>query len=204
MPWISWTACCFEKSIREVKIDEVIMAELYPYPRFSLAERDRRWKAVRELMRQHRIDVIVTSQNTGHFTDFHANSRYLTHCAGGGMRTLPLSFPWRVRLLPSPPLPRGAGPWCRIRSKMCARQEETTEGSSATIAPAAKLMAKKMPAPEIVLIRQNLSRSASRARRKLRELPRCHVRKRPASSPFQGRCRYDLGAILVCTSSRLY
>ena len=27
------------------------MAELYPYPRFSIAERDRRWKAVRELMR---------------------------------------------------------------------------------------------------------------------------------------------------------
>ena len=27
------------------------MAELYPYPRFSMAERDRRWQAVRELMR---------------------------------------------------------------------------------------------------------------------------------------------------------
>jgi hypothetical protein len=36
------------------------MTELYPYPRFSLAERDRRWKAVRDLMQQHRIDVIVT------------------------------------------------------------------------------------------------------------------------------------------------
>jgi hypothetical protein len=26
------------------------MAELYPYPRFTIAERDRRWAAVRELM----------------------------------------------------------------------------------------------------------------------------------------------------------
>ena len=60
------------------------MAELYPYPRFSLAERDRRWNAVRELMRQHRLDVIVTPNNTGHSTDFQANTRYLTHCGGGG------------------------------------------------------------------------------------------------------------------------
>ena len=34
------------------------MAELYPYPRFSLAERDRRWKAVRELMRT-RIEPLL-------------------------------------------------------------------------------------------------------------------------------------------------
>lgn len=69
------------------------MTELYPYPRFSLAERDRRWKAVRDLMRQHRIDVIVTPNNTGHSTDFQANTRYLTHCGGGGDADVAAIFP---------------------------------------------------------------------------------------------------------------
>jgi len=69
------------------------MPELYPYPRFSLAERERRWKAVRELMRQQRIDVIVTPQNTGHSTDFQANTRYLTHCGGGGDSDIAAVFP---------------------------------------------------------------------------------------------------------------
>ena len=69
------------------------MAELYPYPRFSLAERDRRWKAVRELMRQRGIDVIVTPQNTGHSMDFQANTRYLTHCGGGGDSDIAAVFP---------------------------------------------------------------------------------------------------------------
>jgi len=69
------------------------MAELYPYPRFSLAERDRRWQAVRTLMRQQGIDVIVAPQNTGHSTDFQANSRYLTHCGGGGDSDIAAVFP---------------------------------------------------------------------------------------------------------------
>ncbi|MGH7794500.1 MAG: M24 family metallopeptidase [Candidatus Binatia bacterium] len=69
------------------------MAELYPYPRFSLAERDRRWQAVRELMRQRRIDVIVTPNNTGHSMDFQANTRYLTHCGGGGDADIAAVFP---------------------------------------------------------------------------------------------------------------
>src|SRR5918992_61639 len=69
------------------------MAELYPYPRFSSAERDRRWKAVRDLMRQNRLDVIVTPNNTGHSTDFQANTRYLTHCGGGGDADIAAVFP---------------------------------------------------------------------------------------------------------------
>jgi Xaa-Pro aminopeptidase len=69
------------------------MAELYPYPRFSLAERDRRWKAVRERMARERLDVIVTPQNTGHSTDFQANTRYLTHCGGGGDSDIAAVFP---------------------------------------------------------------------------------------------------------------
>ena len=59
------------------------MSEFYPYPRFSLAERDRRWRAVRELMRGQNLDVIVTPQNSGHSADYQANTRYLTHCGGG-------------------------------------------------------------------------------------------------------------------------
>jgi Xaa-Pro aminopeptidase len=70
-----------------------MMADLYPYPRFSLAERDRRWKAVRELMHQNRLDVIVTPNNTGHSTDFQANTRYLTHCGGGGDADIAAVFP---------------------------------------------------------------------------------------------------------------
>ena len=59
------------------------MAELYPYPRFSIAERDRRWLAVRALMREQNLAVIVTPQNSGHSADYQANTRYLTHCGGG-------------------------------------------------------------------------------------------------------------------------
>src|SRR6266508_3222361 len=69
------------------------MPELYPYPRFSLAERDRRWKAVREKMAAQHIDVIVTPQNTGHSMDFQANTRYLTHCGGGGDADIAAVFP---------------------------------------------------------------------------------------------------------------
>jgi Xaa-Pro aminopeptidase len=68
------------------------MAELYPYPRFSIAERDRRWRAVRELMRAQNLDVIVTPQNSGHSADYQANTRYLTHC-GGGEPDLAAVFP---------------------------------------------------------------------------------------------------------------
>ena len=59
------------------------MPELFPYPCFSIAERDRRWKAVRDLMHQENIDVIVTPQNSGHSADYQADTRYLTHCGGG-------------------------------------------------------------------------------------------------------------------------
>ena len=74
-------------------LNGVTMSELYPYPRFSLAERDRRWKAVREKMAEQHIDVIVTPQNTGHSMDFQANTRYLTHCGGGGDADIAAVFP---------------------------------------------------------------------------------------------------------------
>jgi Xaa-Pro aminopeptidase len=69
------------------------MSDLYPYPRFSLAERDRRWQAVRAKMAEQNIDVIVTPQNTGHSMDFQANTRYLTHCGGGGDADIAAVFP---------------------------------------------------------------------------------------------------------------
>lgn len=69
------------------------MPELYSYPRFSRAERDRRWKTVRAKMAEQNIDVIVTPQNTGHSVDFQANTRYLTHCGGGGDADIAAVFP---------------------------------------------------------------------------------------------------------------
>lgn len=69
------------------------MAELYPYPRFSLAERDRRWAAVRKLMAEAGMDVIVVPSNTAHSTDFQANARYLSHVGGGGDADIAVVFP---------------------------------------------------------------------------------------------------------------
>ena len=69
------------------------MTELFPYPRFSLAERDRRWKAVRAMMREQNIDVIVCPNNTGHSTDFQSNSRYISHVGGGGDADIAVVFP---------------------------------------------------------------------------------------------------------------
>lgn len=65
----------------------------YFYPRFSLAERDRRWAAVRKLMAERGIDVIIAPHNTGHSMDFQADARYLTHCGGGGDADIAAVFP---------------------------------------------------------------------------------------------------------------
>jgi Xaa-Pro aminopeptidase len=66
---------------------------LYPYPRFSLRERDRRWRTVRAAMTDAGVDVIVCPNNTGNSTDFQANSRYLTHVGGGGDADVAVVFP---------------------------------------------------------------------------------------------------------------
>ena len=44
-------------------------------------------------MAEQNIDVIVTPQNTGHSMDFQANTRYLTHCGGGGDADIAAVFP---------------------------------------------------------------------------------------------------------------
>jgi Xaa-Pro aminopeptidase len=65
----------------------------FPYPTFSLEERDRRWARVREMMAREGFDAIIAPNNTGHSTDFQANMRYLTHCGGGGDSDLSAIFP---------------------------------------------------------------------------------------------------------------
>lgn len=64
----------------------------YPFPLLSVAERDRRWKAVREKMMQRDFAAIVAPENTGHSDGFQANSRYLTQC-GGGVASVAVIFP---------------------------------------------------------------------------------------------------------------
>lgn len=63
------------------------------FPKFSLGERDRRWARVRALMVKWGLSAIVTPANTGHSTDFQANSRYLSHCGGGVEAGISVVFP---------------------------------------------------------------------------------------------------------------
>jgi len=57
-------------------------------PRFSLAERERRWGRVRKLMDREGIDVIVAPSNTGGRDGLQANVRYLT---GVGVNSSPVT-----------------------------------------------------------------------------------------------------------------
>src|SRR5436305_6738218 len=78
-----------DRSLAEVDWDD----GLDPYPRFSLAERERRWGAVRARMAEEGLDVLVAPQNSAHSTDFQANSRYLSRCGGGGDADIAVVFP---------------------------------------------------------------------------------------------------------------
>jgi Xaa-Pro aminopeptidase len=51
-------------------------------PKFSLAERERRWKQVRGLMARDDLDALFVPPNTGLFDMFQANARYLTGLGG--------------------------------------------------------------------------------------------------------------------------
>src|SRR5581483_2714448 len=66
---------------------------MYDYRRFSIAERDRRWKAVRALMARDGIDVIIAPPNNGNSTDWQADARYLSHCGGGADASIGCVFP---------------------------------------------------------------------------------------------------------------
>jgi Xaa-Pro aminopeptidase len=65
----------------------------FPYPLFSLEEREARWKRVRAMMERERLDVIVAPNNSGHSLDFQADARYLSHCGGGGDTDIACIFP---------------------------------------------------------------------------------------------------------------
>jgi len=67
--------------------------EMQPYLRFSLAERDRRWKAVREKMAKEGLDALVAPPNLGNSTDWQADARYLSHCGGGADASIGVVFP---------------------------------------------------------------------------------------------------------------
>lgn len=66
---------------------------VYDYRRFSLAERDRRWQAVRTLMARDGIDIIIAPPNNGNSTDWQADARYLSHCGGGADASIGCVFP---------------------------------------------------------------------------------------------------------------
>ena len=61
-------------------------------PKFSLAERERRWGRVRELMRRQQLDAIIGFPNQSHWDQFQADIRYLTHI-GGHQTEVAVVFP---------------------------------------------------------------------------------------------------------------
>jgi Xaa-Pro dipeptidase len=61
-------------------------------PRLSLAERDRRYRAVREAMAADNLDVLICPASTARWEQTMADSRYLTTIGGFGTETLTI-FP---------------------------------------------------------------------------------------------------------------
>ena len=51
-------------------------------PKFSRAERERRWGRVRELMRRAGLDAVISFPNQSHWDQFQADVRYLTQIGG--------------------------------------------------------------------------------------------------------------------------
>jgi len=56
--------------------------ETQQYVTFSLAERDRRWAALRALMDRDGLDALVTPPNNSNATDWQADGRYISGCVG--------------------------------------------------------------------------------------------------------------------------
>ncbi|MPZ14993.1 MAG: hypothetical protein GEU73_11320, partial [Chloroflexi bacterium] len=48
----------------------------------SLAERDRRWNALRDEMRADGVDILVATGNTGRYNHHTADARYITQIGG--------------------------------------------------------------------------------------------------------------------------
>src|SRR5215210_4311808 len=53
-------------------------------PQFSLAERDRRFRAVREQMAVQGLDLLLAPHNTGDWDNYQPDVRYLTQIGGNG------------------------------------------------------------------------------------------------------------------------
>ena len=68
--------------------DKVVLGS----PGFSLAERDRRYLAVRELMKERALDCLIIPHNTGDWDNYQPDTRYLT-CVGGGGAATAVVFP---------------------------------------------------------------------------------------------------------------
>ena len=66
-----------------------------PWPTLSVAERDRRWQRVRELMAEQGVDVLVAPPNTGGNERFQADARYLTQFGMNGAPRAPRARTWR-------------------------------------------------------------------------------------------------------------
>ncbi|MEA2640459.1 MAG: Xaa-Pro dipeptidase [Chloroflexota bacterium] len=56
-----------------------------PVPRFSLAERDRRWAAVRANMARDGVDALITVYHTGHHNHWQADCQYLSQIGGNNV-----------------------------------------------------------------------------------------------------------------------
>ncbi len=61
-------------------------------PKFSAAERERRWGRVREFMQAAGLDAIIGFPNQSHWDQFQADIRYLTHI-GGHQTEVAVVFP---------------------------------------------------------------------------------------------------------------
>ncbi|MBM2811819.1 MAG: hypothetical protein HW416_2578 [Chloroflexi bacterium] len=56
-----------------------------PVPRFTIAERDRRWAAVRANMARDGVDALVCVYHTGHHNHWQADLQYLTQIGGNNV-----------------------------------------------------------------------------------------------------------------------
>lgn len=80
--------------------------ESFDLPQLSLAERDRRWQRVREVMDDNRVDCLVTTPTTAKWGDYQGDTRYLSHVGDGNCEAM-VVFPKKGDVTV---YVRGAGP----------------------------------------------------------------------------------------------
>jgi Xaa-Pro dipeptidase len=83
-------------------------------PRFSLAERERRWRRVRDVMAEEKVDVLIALGNTGAWDMLNANARYLTGI-GGNCSIVSAVFPREVGVTAIVPQTPGARYWHTVQ-----------------------------------------------------------------------------------------